>query len=422
MLKQKKVILACLFCTCAFVTSAQQNAVIGSRITDFPIATILNNGSAYTSFRNTHDKLLILDFFGTWCGPCLKVLPKLTTLQQKYKAEVNIILVSEESKSALEQFIQKRSTFSLPIIIDEKKDFIKRFQPPSYPFTVVINKNGVIIAVPSQEEVNEQNISEWLKMPDQVMKTENSGNGRISTAVDSPTHFAGSKNALIQLSQQFVYAAKTGDSVAGFERQLKFLTLDSLLSGLETDDDKKAFWINIYNGYTQATLKKNPDQYKKRNQFFSKKQIEIASRKFSLDEIEHAILRRSKVKWGLGLLNKWFPGKVEKRLRVDKLDYRIHFALNCGAKSCPPIAFYKSENLNSELTIATKAYLKSEVEYDQTANVVKLPRLMSWFRYDFGGKRKMIQLLQDLSLVPPGKNPKIKFNKYDWDLFLENYK
>ena len=122
------------------------------------------------------------------------------------------------------------------------------------------------------------------------------------------------------------------------------------------------------------------------------------------------------------MLNKLFPGKTEKMLRADRLDYRLHFALNCGAKSCPPIAFYKPENINQQLDLATKAYLRGEAEYDEATNTVQLPTLMSWFRRDFGSKREMIELLRQLSIVPADKKPKIKFKEYDWTLYLQNYK
>ncbi len=56
----------------------------------------------------------------------------------------------------------------------------------------------------------------------------------------------------------------------------------------------------------------------------------------SLDEIEHGILWRSKCKLSLGYFNKIFKSRFEKAFRVDKLDYRIHFALNCGAPEMNP--------------------------------------------------------------------------------------
>jgi hypothetical protein len=203
---------------------------------------------------------------------------------------------------------------------------------------------------------------------------------------------------------------------------MKSIPEEALTQQLRNDDLKKAFWINLYNAFTQIILLKHPDTYKTRSVFFGAKQIAIAGRKLSLDDIEHGILRRSKIKWSLGYLNKWLPSAFEKRQRVDTLDYRIHFSLNCGAKSCPPIAFYKPEQLDQQLDMATKAYLQGEAKYYERDNTVVLPAIMGWFRADFGGKNKMIDLLHILQIVPKEKRPYVKFKEYNWSLFLENYK
>lgn len=226
----------------------------------------------------------------------------------------------------------------------------------------------------------------------------------------------------IKTSQDFLYAARTGDSTEQFTAELKNLDVGNLAAGLNSDTKKIAFWLNIYNGFTQVILTKNPDQYKTRTAFFSSKQINIAGNLMSLDFIEHGILRHSKVKWAEGYIGKLFPSKLEKELRVGKLDYRIHFALNCGAKSCPPIAFYTPEELGSQLDVAVKTYLKGECEYDKATNIVKVPALMGWFRGDFGGKIGMIKILVENKIIPEGTKPKIKFKSYDWTLYLKNYK
>lgn len=420
-----KLAFVVIFAGLSFVVKAQQGYSLNDMTGDFPITKILNHSSASSSFQQFNEKLLVIDFFGTWCVPCVRALPKLSALQEKFNNQINILLVSEEAQTKLENFIKKQTTFIFPIVVDEEKSFIKRFQPPSYPYTVIVAKNGKVIAIPSQEEMTEDNIGKWLKAQDAepaINSTNKTEPAPVSSGDDNKTETEAPKNKLVQLSQEFMYAAKTGDETAGFVMQLKQLSMVDLQVIIKTDDDKKAFWINLYNAYTQAALKKNPEQYKSRGKFFGSKKIEIAGKQVSLDDIEHGILRRSKIKWSLGHLNKLFPGKTEKALRVDKLDYRLHFALNCGAKSCPPIAFYKPENINQQLDMATKAYLRGEAEYDEATNSVKLPTLMSWFRRDFGGKSKMIELLQQLSIVPAEKKPKIKFKEYDWTLYLQNYK
>ncbi len=217
-------------------------------------------------------------------------------------------------------------------------------------------------------------------------------------------------------------AAKTNEPTDSFVNILENISEEDLTKSLNNDNLKKAFWINLYNAYTQILLSKDPEKYKIKSSFFGGKQIDIAHKKLSLDDIEHGILRRSKIKWSEGYFNKLFPSQFEKHNRVNKVDYRIHFSLNCGARSCPPIAFYDPEKLDRQLDIATKTYLKGEAEYDSINNIVALPAIMSWFRRDFGGKRKMKLLLKQLSIVPEDKNPSVHFKKYDWNLFLENYK
>ncbi len=225
----------------------------------------------------------------------------------------------------------------------------------------------------------------------------------------------------IKLSQTFLYAVKTGDSSDIYLHELASANEAKLHQQLKNNADKKAFWLNLYNAFVQKILTENSDRYKSRNAFFSKKQIIIAGKNLSLDNIEHGILRRSKIKWSLGYFNKIFSSDFEKNFRVYTLDYRIHFALNCGAKSCPPIAYYHPEKINEELDLATKNYLSSEVTFSKDSSTIYLPEIMSWFRKDFGGKKGMKKILMQYK-ISDDKNVHIKFKPYDWSLFLANYK
>ncbi len=388
-------------------------------VKEFNIPTILNYTQPSTSLSVVSKDITILDFFGTWCVPCVKALPHLSDLKNKFNGRVSIVLISTEEEQRLTKFIAARPGFAFPVVIDANQSISELFQPPSFPYTVVLNKDKKIIAIADAEAITEKLINEWLsgEEPEKIISsTEKSP--AITTIMNSQQR---SDNKLVALSQDFIYAAKTGDPVEAMLLQFKELSFDTLQNGLKNDDDKKAFWINAYNGFTQALLKKDPAAYKNRRKFFTSKQAEIAGKKFSLDNMEHGILRRSKIKWSLGHFGKLFPGKTEKALRVDSLDYRIHFALNCGAKSCPPIAFYDPSNISTQLDVASTAYLTGEVIYDKEKNTVGLPAIMGWFRRDFGNKKKMIRLLKDKGIVPEAAHPKIHFNKYDWDLHLNNF-
>ena len=195
-----------------------------------------------------------------------------------------------------------------------------------------------------------------------------------------------------------------------------------LIKQLRTDDLKKTFFINVYNGFTNYSLKKNPAQYKNRGEFFKSEQFTIAGNKVSLDLIEHGFLRKSSVKLSMGKLSKIFPPTIEKKYRVDKIDYRIHFALNCGAKSCPPVSAYDPKNINEQLDKSTKSYLLTDAKYDKTKNILFVPSLMSWFRGDFGDKKGILKICSDLKIIPKEAHPKLEYNDYDWTLYLENFK
>jgi Protein of unknown function, DUF547 len=219
-----------------------------------------------------------------------------------------------------------------------------------------------------------------------------------------------------RLSQDLLYAVRTDVGTKNYQEQLALVDVAILCRQLNSDTARKAFWINIYNAFTQIGLKNDSNLYKHRNRFFASKFIVIAKHKLSLDLIEHGILRRSKSKLSLGYFNKLCKSKFEKKFRVNKLDYRIHFALNCGAKSCPPIAFYTAENIERQLSVATKSYLKNEVMGDTLNNTVSVPAILSWFRRDFGGKRNIIKILQAQTIVRENAHPKIVWKKYDWTL------
>lgn len=419
-LLKANIVLMVLFVVTCFTfprLAAQEFIKQGFSVEQIPVKKILNSKTSAASLSGLANKVTIIDFFGTWCAPCLRALPHLTELKNEFDKDLNVVLVSSESEEQLQKFLSKRPSFPFPIIVDGTNEWNSKFQPPSLPYTVVVKEDKIIAATEAQK-ITKEAVQSWLgSAPETATATK-------QTEPSKPVMSANKKssNSVISLSQDFIYAAKTGESIDNYESHLAKLPYDELQKRAATDDEKKAFWINVYNGYTQAALKLNPDQYKNRNAFFRQKKITVAGEAMSLDDIEHGILRHSKIKWSLGHLGKLFPSKREKELRVQKLDYRIHFALNCGAKSCPPIAFYSDETMNTQLDIATKAYLTGEARYDSVKNIVYLPKLMSWFRGDFGGKGGMKKILQQFNIIPPDADPKVKFNDYDWTLTLNNYR
>jgi hypothetical protein len=181
-----------------------------------------------------------------------------------------------------------------------------------------------------------------------------------------------------------------------------------------------AFWLNVYNAATQLLLADRPDLFESRWRFFRAPAITVAGVELSLDDIEHGILRGGRSKYGLGYLPRLARTGLPEEYRLDP-DPRIHFALNCGAESCPAILVYDAGTVDGALDDATALYLERTVEYDARRNRVRLPRVCLWFVGDFGGPSGLRSLLREFELIPPGASPSLRFDSYDWSRVPRNF-
>lgn len=224
-----------------------------------------------------------------------------------------------------------------------------------------------------------------------------------------------------ELSEQFLIHIKTGKDTKDIQDILAKTTLDELEASLKTNDQKTAFWLNIYNAYIQVILANDPDLYKDRSSFFKKEQINIAGRMLSFAKIEHGMVRKSQWEYGLGYIRKWFPNKFERTLRVEKRDYRVHFALNCGAKDCPPVAIYDADRLEEQLTKGTQRFLTKTSKFNGDKREAAVTSLFSWFRGDFGGKNGTKDILKKNGILKSTKDVDLVYQNYDWTLYLDNF-
>ena len=114
--------------------------------------------------------------------------------------------------------------------------------------------------------------------------------------------------------------------------------------------------------------------------FFDKVAYNIGGMHLSLNDIEQGILRGNRV--GPGEWRKRFRSNSDPRmgLVMDPMDPRIHFALVCGAKSCPPIKLYSPDNVQEALTLAAQAFVEDDGNFhvDEAARVVRTMRMGAW--------------------------------------------
>lgn len=178
-----------------------------------------------------------------------------------------------------------------------------------------------------------------------------------------------------------------------------------------------AFWLNCYNAGTQLLLEERPDLYESPLmflRFFAAPAITVGGTPLPLDRIENGILRGGRSKYGMGYLPKIYVTGFERRYRLGTCDPRIHFALNCGAESCPPIRAYEPDVIDEQLDLATRSHLDATVEYDPAAEAVLVPRVFLWFRGDFGGGSGIREFLRTYDAIPDAATPKIRHRSWDW--------
>lgn len=190
-------------------------------------------------------------------------------------------------------------------------------------------------------------------------------------------------------------------------------TLDEYLKILENTevgqlsrDEQFAFYINAYNAWTiKLILSAYPGikSIKDLGNIFKspwkKKIVRIDGKVLSLDDVEHKILRKKFT------------------------DPRVHFAINCASKSCPPLITepYSGSKLDQQLDHSTRAFINDPKSNYLKGNKLHVSKIFDWFSDDFDNDiiGFFLQYARgDLREELKAKNGQIeiKYLHYDWSL------
>lgn len=190
----------------------------------------------------------------------------------------------------------------------------------------------------------------------------------------------------------------------------------------------RVFWINLYNALViDAVICFGIQESVTEGvigllTFFRRAAYLVGGQRLSLEDIEHGILRGNRGNPYMPGVH--FPSKDPRLAWSLPLDPRIHFALNCGGRSCPPIRAYEAKQLDRQLDLATRGFLNETVEVNPEQSEVVLSQIFRWYAADFGGKEGIIRFLLDH--LPAGERrhalPEIgdkicfSYKAYDWRL------
>jgi len=159
--------------------------------------------------------------------------------------------------------------------------------------------------------------------------------------------------------------------------------------------EQMAWWINAYNAFT---IKLILDRYPVASitdlhggKPWDLKWIEIGGAKYSLNQIENDILR-PKYK-----------------------DARIHFALNCAARSCPPLLHraWTADNLEPMLEKQTRSFINNARFNHVEPERARVSKIFDWYAADFGDLKAFLNRYSTVQIAPGAQ---VVFEEYDWGL------
>lgn len=162
-----------LTCFCQNSPNSAHSLNIGDTISaDLVITHVYNYPASKIRIGDLKGKLVILDFWGTWCGSCIHSFPKLDSLQKKYKNKLQIILVNSitgtgDTRQMIETFLKKwRSKTGRPFVLTYaiEDTLLTKFFPHVYlPHYVWIGTDRKVLAITGSDEVTTENINAAIK-------------------------------------------------------------------------------------------------------------------------------------------------------------------------------------------------------------------------------------------------------------------
>lgn len=145
-------------------SNAQTNIKVGEKAPEITITHWIKN---VPENKNINNKNIVLEFWATWCGPCIAAVPHMNEIQNKFKRDDLIYLsLTDEAVDKVERTL-KRVDFQSIVASDIKKKTQIAFGDgknglAAYPLTVLIDKNGIIKWTGQPNELTEELMNSFL--------------------------------------------------------------------------------------------------------------------------------------------------------------------------------------------------------------------------------------------------------------------
>lgn len=147
-----------------------ENIQVGVEVPDFEMQVLTNQGTTTTRIRDYRGKVVILEFWATYCGPCLPAMDHLAEVRGNFTNEVEVFAITDESRTKVVSFLNTRPT-SLLVALDNDKTLNRLFYHQFMPHTVIIGPDGFVKAITSPDQITKELIYMAISGAELTVKT-----------------------------------------------------------------------------------------------------------------------------------------------------------------------------------------------------------------------------------------------------------
>ncbi|MES2108494.1 MAG: TIGR03435 family protein [Bacteroidota bacterium] len=153
-MKKTMLVIACLLS--GMYASAQVS--IGQKIPAIKLQTILNAPAKTVELESLKGKVIWLEFWATYCGPCITAMTHVEQLQKQYKGKLQVITITVEKEKRINQFL-KTLPFALWFAVDTADAMRNYFPYSTIPHSVLIDATGKVVAITAPENITSKTIA-----------------------------------------------------------------------------------------------------------------------------------------------------------------------------------------------------------------------------------------------------------------------
>lgn len=157
----KQYILSFIIFCFAIALQSQDQEIRKGRLNKEDFKLYQNKNFVHSKISDYRGKVVVLEFWATWCSPCIASMPHIDSLQKKYPNDIVVLALSNEEQDKVRKFIDKRS-YSFHFGLDEKALLGEELQVKVLPTSVILNRDGIIVGITHPSMLNDASIGKIL--------------------------------------------------------------------------------------------------------------------------------------------------------------------------------------------------------------------------------------------------------------------